>query len=373
MMAGVLCRGGILAYGDVLSLDNGEVLTGDIDRFVDGVFIGYFTGSDRTSFKSGEVKRISFSTGRWGTFTTTSGKTDIFQMASFENGQFVWVKNSVETATIQAKQVQRVLFSSQKPVPAATALRLHFPAVEARKEPAPAATASFSHPPAAGEMKEITLPGGATMKMVWCPPGVFFMGSPAGEKDRDSDETQHSVRLTKGFWMAKTEVTQRQWLSVMGNNPSFRKGDDLPVESVSWNDCQRFCAKAGLRLPTEAEWEYACRAGSTGAYGGTGKLGDMGWFSGSSSHPVGQKRENAWKLFDMHGNVYEWCEDRYGDYSGKEVTDPTGAGFGDFRVLRGGSYGSSDFYCRSAHRYKLWPTVWAGDIGFRPVQTEYRN
>jgi formylglycine-generating enzyme required for sulfatase activity len=161
----------------------------------------------------------------------------------------------------------------------------------------------------AGETTTITLPGGETMEMVWCPPGTFTMGCDA--------ETRHQVTLTKGFWMGKTKVTQAQWKSVMGDNPSRFKGDDFPVENVSWDDCQRFCKKLGLQLPTEAQWEYACRAGS--------------------AESEAQKNPNAWGLL-YGGNVDEWCSDLYGDYPDGAVTDPTGAltSSYSYRVRRGG-------------------------------------
>ena len=213
----------------------------------------------------------------------------------------------------------------------------------------------------AGEMKVITLPGGVQMEMVWCPAGKFMMGSNNGEED---ERPVHDVTLTKGFWMAKTEVTQAQWKSVMGNNPSRFQGDDLPVECVSWEDCQEFCRKTGLQLPTEAQWEYACRAGSSRPHAGTG------WFSGNSegkTHPVGQKQPNAWGLYDMHGNVSEWCADWYGDYPGGAVTEPTGAGSGVNRVLRGGSCRDNASNCRSANRGRSDPGRGFGNAGFRPV------
>lgn len=174
---------------------------------------------------------------------------------------------------------------------------------------------------------------------------------------------RHEVTLTEGFWMAQTEVTQKQWQSVMDDNPSLNKGNDLPVENVSWNDCQEFCRKcreAGvdLRLPTEAEWEYACRAGSTGAYGGTGRMSTMGWYAANSRkepHPVGQQTSNAWGLYDMHGNVWEWCADWYGAYPEGNVINPTGADFGDCRVLRGGGRMRDASACRSAYRDRRYP------------------
>ena len=196
--------------------------------------------------------------------------------------------------------------------------------------------------PHAGETKTIALPRGAEMEMVWCPPGVFEMGSPAGEAGRGDDEKQRHVTVTNGFWMAKTEVTQAQWQSVTGKNPSKFKGNDLPVESVSRNECLKFCRKTGLQLPTEAEWEYACRAGSGGAYAGSGRLDEMGWFEGNSgdrTHPVGQKGFNAWGLQDMHGNVFEYCADDDREHS--RVF---------FVVTRGGCWAWKAEDCRSAAR-----------------------
>jgi formylglycine-generating enzyme required for sulfatase activity len=229
----------------------------------------------------------------------------------------------------------------------------------------------------AGRTKTITLPGGAAMEMVWCPPGSFMMGSPASEKGRDVDETQHRVTLTKGFWMAKYEVTQKQWKSVMGNNPSHFKGDDRPVDSVSWERCQEFCRETGLQLPTEAQWEYACRAGSTGPYGGNGKMGDMGWYDWNSgfmftkrTHPVGEKRANAWGLHDMHGNVEEWCADGYRTYSHETETDPMGPSTGSDRIWRGGDYYCPAKNCRSAFRFSYNSKATFFNLGFRPCSVE---
>lgn len=235
----------------------------------------------------------------------------------------------------------------------------------------------------AGEKRIVKLPGGATMAMVWCPPGSFWMGSPPEEEGRQDEETRHWVTLTRGFWMAETEVTQGQWKSVMGYNPSYHKdkGNNRPVALVSWFEVQEFCLKVGLgmQLPTEAEWEYACRAGGEGPYAGTGNLDEMGWFGKNSEtrtfwgerdknmHPVGQKAPNAWGLRDMHGNAREWCEDVYGAYSNGENTDPAGPDAGEKRVVRNGDFASYAEECRCARRYGFFPESTYFGVGFRPV------
>jgi formylglycine-generating enzyme required for sulfatase activity len=222
---------------------------------------------------------------------------------------------------------------------------------------------------------------------VWIKPGTLVMGSPTSEAGRWDDEVQHRVTLTRGFWMSDHETTQAEYESVMGSNPSFFKGLTLPVEQVSWGDAVSYCAKltarelaagrivAGqaYRLPTEAEWEYAARAGTTGPY--AGELGSMGWYddnSGLKTHAVKGKKANGWGVYDMHGNVWEWCSDWYGDYSSESVTDPTGATSGSFRVDRGGSwyYGSGN--CRSAFRLGLEPGFRNGNLGFRSVLSSSR-
>ncbi|MDA1138447.1 MAG: formylglycine-generating enzyme family protein [Planctomycetota bacterium] len=228
------------------------------------------------------------------------------------------------------------------------------------------------------------------MHLVFIPAGEFMMGSPKNEKDRAKDETQHRVTVTKPFYMGKYEVTQAEWKQVTGKEPW--KGQTYAKENsrhaateISWQDCQEFLGKAGseLRLPTEAEWEYACRAGTTTAYSfgdGSSKLGDYGWFSENASakgersenasakgeryaHPVGQKKPNAWGLYDMHGNVWEWCSDWFGDYSSRTDTDPTGAQSGSYRVHRGGSWCSDARSCRSAIRGRLIPGYWFNNVG----------
>ncbi|MEW6746572.1 MAG: SUMF1/EgtB/PvdO family nonheme iron enzyme [Planctomycetota bacterium] len=209
------------------------------------------------------------------------------------------------------------------------------------------------------------------LEFVYIEPGTFMMGSPGSESGRYHDEEQHQVMISKPFLIAKYEVTQEVWEKVMGSNrASFKKGGKYPVENVSWNDVMEFCKRVGLELPTEAQWEYACRAGTTGLY--AGDLDAMGWYgqnSGSSTHPVGQKSANAWGLYDMHGNVWEWCADWYGYYPSGSVTDPTGPSGGSRRVLRGGSWRNGARDCRSANRYGNGPGDRNGDLGFRPARS----
>ena len=224
------------------------------------------------------------------------------------------------------------------------------------------------------------------MELVFIPAGEFQMGSPAEEKDRSDHEGPiHRVRITRPFYMGKHEVTQGEWQKVMGENPSHFKGEHLPVESVFWDDCQGFLGQAGdgLRLPTEAEWEYACRAGTKTAFstGETISTAEAN-YDGSTIYGNGRKGEcrqkpvsvgsfeaNGWGLHDMHGNVWEWCSDWYGsDYYGKsENVDPTGPTTGRTRVIRGGSYADAPKYCRSAYRLKDNPDYRDSYFGLRVV------
>lgn len=232
----------------------------------------------------------------------------------------------------------------------------------------------------AGERRVVKLPGGTTMTMVWCPPGNFWMGSPQAEERRQNDETLHKVILTQGFWIAQTEVTQKQWQSVMGNNPSpsSHRGENRPVECVSWFEALSFCLKTGqgMQLPTESQWEYACRAGSAAPYAGTGVLDEMGWYLDKEAiqmrekctlHPVGEKTPNAWGVYDMHGNVMEWCVDVYDDYPVGTTMDPSGPIAGERRIVRGGSYGDYADKQRSASRFGFYPYKSYIACGFRPV------
>lgn len=198
---------------------------------------------------------------------------------------------------------------------------------------------------------------------------TFTMGSPEIESGRALDETPHEVRLTRGFWLGKYEVTQAEWTAVRGDKPSRIIGEDHPVEQVSWDDCRKFIGKLkdhSCRLPTEAEWEYACRAGTTGEY--AGELDPAGWYfgnSGNTTHPVGRKEANAWGLCDMHGNVWEWCADWYDGYPEGLTVDPTGPASGEFRVFRGGGWYFVAGDCRSARRGKFIPGGRFFDLGFR--------
>jgi formylglycine-generating enzyme required for sulfatase activity len=220
--------------------------------------------------------------------------------------------------------------------------------------PTPSAVAKAAAAPAAPSGKELTLDlgGGQTMKLVLIPAGKFMMG----EKDK------HEVTLTKPFYMGATLVTQAQYESVMGANPSRFKGPTNPVEGISWDDAVTFCKKLGakvrqnVRLPTEAEWEYACRAGTATAFSfgdDETALDDYGWYLGNSggrTRPVAQKKPNAWGLYDMHGNVWQWCSDLHGDYPAAPQIDPQGAGDGPYRIVRGGAYLYGPVQCRSANR-----------------------
>lgn len=210
------------------------------------------------------------------------------------------------------------------------------------------------------------------IELVYVPAGSFVMGSPVGEKDRLGCEAQHPVTISKGFYLGKTEVTQAQWRKVMNQESSHFKGDDLPVEQVSWDDCHSFCQKAGgLRLPTEAEWEYACRAGNTGPVAGTGVLSEMGWSygnSGGKTREVAKKRPNAWGLYDMQGNVWEWCSDWYVDSPTSTEIDPMiDAATGAPRVCRGSGWKTHGRDCRAAIRSMCWQGYRNDDLGFRVV------
>jgi len=250
--------------------------------------------------------------------------------------------------------------------------------------------------------KSYTIPD-LKLDMLWCKPGTFRMGSPDGEKGREPDETLHEVTLTQGFWLGKYEVTQEQWEKVMGTNPSPFKGATLPVEQVSWKDAMMFCekltvqekaagrlpkgwvTKTGKRmggkaysLPTEAQWEYACRAGTTTAYSFGDTIPDKrANFNGNVGNvtPVGNYPATPWGFHDLHGNVWEWCLDWHAGYPVGPAQDPVGPSTGKERVIRGGGCQGSGVGMRSANRGRDAPHVRSsfvgGSVGFRlSLQTE---
>ncbi len=204
---------------------------------------------------------------------------------------------------------------------------------------------------------------------VWIPPGKFMMGCSKADKECDADESPlHKVEITKGYWMGQTEVTQQAYQRVTGGDPSKFKGAKRPVENIPWTDANYYCVKAGLRLPTEAEWEYAARAGSTEAR--QGKLDAAAWYSANASpqtHDVGGKQANRWNLYDTLGNVWEWVADWYGKdyYRAGEGKDPKGPSAGTERVLRGGSWLNDPGKVRVSDRYGLVPAIRFANVGFR--------
>lgn len=237
---------------------------------------------------------------------------------------------------------------------------------------------------------EVDVGGGVKMKLVYIEPGKFLMGSPKEELKRHADrELQHEVEITKGYWMGVFEVTQEEYEKVVGHNPSLFKGARLPVETVNWEDAIGFCKKLSKKagktfdLPTEAEWEYACRAGSKEAFHyGKSLSSKQANFNGNYPYggaekgpflfktaPVGSYAPNAFGLYDMHGDVWEWCKDWYQKdyYKDSPLRDPQGAAKGEFRVMRGGCFSNYAEECRSAFRYHEFPRFRGFLMGFRVV------
>lgn len=236
------------------------------------------------------------------------------------------------------------------------------------------------------------LPNGATMAMVWIEPGSFVMGSPDVEEGRDPTEgPQHEVTIGRGFYLGKCELTQGQWQQAMGTTPwvgwdNVEEGPDYPAPCLSWDDVQAFVhllnEAAGdslYRLPTEAEWEYACRAGSraTWSFGDDeSRLGDYAWYRDNSwdlgeeyAHPTGTRLPNPWGLCDMHGNLWEWCGDWwYDSYPSSAQIDPAGPASGTARVMRGGNLHNKTRFTRSAMRGYAAPEYAAYNIGARLVR-----
>lgn len=203
---------------------------------------------------------------------------------------------------------------------------------------------------------------------VWIQPGTFTMGCSQGDIEcAPNERPAHEVRITGGFWIGQTDVTQLAWRQVKGTDPSHFKGPQLPVETVNWNEAQSYCQTVGMRLPTEAEWEYAARAGSSGSR--YRHIDLIGWYSansGGKTHDVMQKQPNAWGLYDMLGDVWQWTADWYADkYAGNAETDPQGPATGQYRAMRGGSWYFDPAFLRASFRSWLVPEFRLYDIGFR--------
>ena len=229
----------------------------------------------------------------------------------------------------------------------------------------------------------IPVKNGISIDMVRVEAGTFTMGATSEMEDPyDWEKPTHQVTLTNDYYIGKYEVTQALWKAVMGNNPSNFKGDNLPVEKVSWDDCQEFINKLNritgktFRLPTEAEWEYAARGGKKSRgyqYSGSNNISDVAWYSdnsGNMTNDVGSKQANELGIYDMTGNVWEWCQDRYGRYDSFSQVNPTGANSGSDRVYRGGSWSYTARYCRSSFRLRITSGYRRSFLGFRLVLSE---
>jgi len=207
------------------------------------------------------------------------------------------------------------------------------------------------------------------LSYVWIPPGAFQIGCSQGDTQCFDPEIPPVKReISRGFWMGNTEVTQEAWQRVMGTNPSSHKGEKLPVENITWDDAAKYCGTVGMRLPTEAEWEYAARAATTAARY-LADVNAVAWHGGNSQnkpHQVATKLPNAWGLYDMLGNVWEWVADWYGDhYLPVDLTDPRGPNDGTMRVRRGGAFDDAPRYARASFRSRQRPSYHFGNLGVR--------
>jgi formylglycine-generating enzyme required for sulfatase activity len=291
-----------------------------------------------------------------------------------------WVFAAISQKNAQTELSEWMLSHDGTQTGPPVALRTSTPTPTATPSPTPAVTPASAPAVTFGN----TFTNSIGMAFTLIPAGEFEMGSPSNEEGIYSDERPiHQVTIGKAFYMGKYEVTQEQWRAVMGNNPSHFTGDDnLPVEWVSWDDVQEFIKKLNekegtnkYRLPSEAEWEYACRAGTTTRYSfgnSDSKLGEYAWYtdnSGSKTHPVGQKKPNPWGLYDMYGNVWEWVQDVYhGNYDGAPTDGSAWEGSGSRRVLRGGICYAYAEHCRSAVRYRDGQSLRTQKPGFRLVR-----
>ena len=248
------------------------------------------------------------------------------------------------------------------------------PKPKPKPTPAPRVSASYHN--------QVLRVGNVSYRMIPVNGGTFTMGATSEMTEPyDDEKPTHQVTLSS-YSIGETEVTQALWKAVMGSNPSYFKGDNLPVETVSWNDCQTFIRKLNgltgrhFRLPTEAEWEYAARGGNQSRhtqYSGSDNIDEVAWYrenSGNKTHPVKTKQPNELGIYDMTGNVWEWCQDWYGSYSSSAQTNPTGASSGSNRVYRGGSLFNNPRRCRSSDRIFITPVHEGSDLGLRLVLSE---
>ena len=260
-------------------------------------------------------------------------------------------------ATVRAYGVGFSLSDAAEGRPRAAGLSADLPADIPAQAPAKAAIAPGT--------KKVNPKDGLTY--VWIPPGTFQMGcSPGDTECFDNEKPAHRVTITKGFWLGQTTVPQQAYQRIAGKDPANHKGPNFPVEEVDWDEATAYCKAIGGRLPTEAEWEYAARAGTTGAR--YGKLDDIAWYdanSGGASHEPAQKLPNAFGLYDMLGNAWQWMADWFGDYPAGPQTDPTGPSSGQYREPRGGSWGSTARLTRASYRGYVEQSHRGGKLGIR--------
>lgn len=346
--------------------------------------------SDSDMSRDPNPERRDAAGSRMGRMATWVGVVLVLAVAALGLRWHPWAREPERSEARDPVEGKRVAPEVQSQAEAAETERLRREA-EARAKAEAEETALFSRMGLIVPLNPGALGKLGAVAVRWVPPGRFTMGSPASEKGREANETlhelQHEVTLSRGFFLAETECTQAQWESVMGNNPSASKGAERPVVQVQWGEVVTFCRKLteqhrgqGLlpegwawRLPTEAEWEYAARAGTTGAR--YGDLDAIAWHYGNSpeqTRPVGGKQPNDWGLRDMIGNAAEWCADAYKGYTSLSVTDPYVPYFSPTRVFRGGGWYMDDNSCRAAYRDRLNPDVRVHNLGFRPALSPVR-
>lgn len=359
---------------DLFVMTNGDLLTGN--PVEDRIAVTTDYGSVNVGFD--EMRKIEMQGGDNVTAVITKKNKDVMRGTLDTEEITLRLELGVSVESVYKDKLAKV-FVDHLP----DDMLAHFGALQPVRGESDGAS-SIDPMPAGGPRElKLDLGQGISMEFILVPAGEFEMGSPVLEAGRDEDEHYHRVRITKPFYLAKYETTQAQWMLVMGGNPAEFKGMQNPVEQVSWGDCQKFIGRLGkllpgrkFRLPTEAEWEYACRAGTKTRFSFGDRdeeLGNYAWFkqnSGGKTHPVGSKRPNPWGLYDMHGNVWEWCHDWSGQYQftiGGMVSDPVGPGSGAVRVLRGGSWYNYPGLCRSAARDRNTTVGRFNHLGFRVV------